>query len=65
MSLIVNDDFQHILRVQNINVDGKKKIMFSLSFIKGIGRRFTSIVCKKADVDMNIICKTVSVSKKR
>ncbi|PKU74285.1 40S ribosomal protein S18 [Dendrobium catenatum] len=53
MSLIANEDFQHILRVLNTNVDGKKKIMFALTSIKGIGRRFANIVCKKADVDMN------------
>ncbi|KAK8960234.1 40S ribosomal protein S18 [Platanthera guangdongensis] len=39
--------------------------MFALTSITGIGRRFANIVCKKADVDMNIVCKTVSVSKKR
>ncbi|RRT67466.1 hypothetical protein B296_00019280 [Ensete ventricosum] len=43
----------HILRVLNTNVDGKQKIMFALTSIKGIGRRFANIVCKKADVDMN------------
>ncbi|CAA2954149.1 40S ribosomal protein S18-like [Olea europaea var. sylvestris] len=53
MSLIANEDFQHILRVQNTNVDGKQKIMFALTSIKGIGRRFANIVCKKADIDMN------------
>lgn len=52
-SLIANEDFQHILRVLNTNVDGKQKIMFALTSIKGIGRRFANIVCKKADVDMN------------
>lgn len=53
MSLVANEEFQHILRVLNTNVDGKKKIMFALTSIKGIGRRFANIVCKKADVDMN------------
>lgn len=52
-SLVANEEFQHILRVQNTNVDGKQKIMFALTSIKGIGRRFANIVCKKADVDMN------------
>ncbi|XP_072147264.1 small ribosomal subunit protein uS13z/uS13y/uS13x-like [Setaria viridis] len=27
--------------------------MFALTSIKGIGRRFSNIVCKKADIDMN------------
>ncbi|KAJ7974053.1 40S ribosomal protein S18 [Quillaja saponaria] len=53
MSLVANEDFQHILRVLNTNVDGKQKTMFALTSIKGIGRRFANIVYKKADVDMN------------
>ncbi|XP_050215199.1 40S ribosomal protein S18 [Mercurialis annua] len=52
MSLVANEEFQHILRVLNTNVDGKQNIMFALTSIKGIGRRFANIVCKKADVDM-------------
>ena len=27
--------------------------MFALTAIKGVGRRFSNIVCKKADVDLN------------
>ncbi|KAF1880805.1 hypothetical protein Lal_00011865 [Lupinus albus] len=53
MSLVANEEFQHILRVLNTNVDGKQKIMFALTSIKGIGRRLANIACKKADVDMN------------
>jgi small subunit ribosomal protein S18e len=37
----------------NTNVDGKQKIMFAMTSIKGVGRRFSNIVCKKADIDMN------------
>ena len=55
-SLVANEDFQHILRVLNTNVDGKQKIMFAMTSIKGIGRRFANIACKKADVDMNKRC---------
>nr|GMD87113.1 40S ribosomal protein S18 [Ipomoea batatas] len=53
MSLVANEDFQHILRILNTNVDGKQKIMFAMTSIKGIGRRFANICCKKADIDMN------------
>ncbi|XP_055831262.1 40S ribosomal protein S18-like isoform X3 [Solanum dulcamara] len=53
MSRVANEDFQHILRVQNTNVDGKQKIMFAMTSIKGIGRRFANIACKKADIDMS------------
>ncbi|MCO5595076.1 hypothetical protein L7F22_049113 [Adiantum nelumboides] len=52
-SLVANEEFQHILRVLNTNVDGREKIMFALTSIKGIGRRFANLICKKADVDMN------------
>jgi len=52
-SLIAGEDFQHILRLLNTNVDGKQKIMFAMTSIKGVGRRFSNIVCKKADIDMN------------
>ncbi|CAG8495951.1 7397_t:CDS:2 [Funneliformis mosseae] len=53
-SLVVPDknQFQHILRLLNTNVEGKTKVMFALTAIKGVGRRYSNIVCKKADVDL-------------
>jgi len=51
--LVANEEFQHILRLLNTNVDGKQKIMFAMTSIKGIGRRYANICCKKADIDMN------------
>ncbi|KAJ1675833.1 ribosomal 40S subunit protein S18B [Spiromyces aspiralis] len=55
MSLVVPDknQFQHILRLLNTNVEGKQKIVFALTAIKGVGRRYSNLVCKKADVDLN------------
>ena len=59
MSLIMNEsNFQHILRVLNTNLDGKVKVMFALTSIKGVGRRFSNIACKKAEVDLNKRCAT-------
>lgn len=53
-SLIMNEsNFQHILRVLNTNLDGKVKVMFALTNIKGVGRRFSNVACKKAEVDLN------------
>merc|ERR1712054_470011 len=53
MSLIMNEsNFQHILRVLNTNLDGKVKSMFALTSIKGVGRRFSNICCKKAEVEL-------------
>lgn len=44
---------QHILRLLNTNVDGRRKIMYALTEIKGVGRRYSNLVCKKADIDLN------------
>ncbi|KAJ1655606.1 ribosomal 40S subunit protein S18B [Dispira simplex] len=54
MSLVVKDqqNFQHILRLLNTNIDGKRNVMFALTAIKGVGRRYSNLVCKKADVDL-------------
>jgi len=55
MSLVVTESggFQHILRLLNTNVDGKRKVMYALTAIKGCGRRYANLVCKKADIDLN------------
>merc|ERR1711974_334499 len=46
-------NFQHILRVLNTNIDGKRNIMFAITAIKGIGRRYANIVLKKAGIDLS------------
>uniref|UniRef100_A0A6G1SQE4 Small ribosomal subunit protein uS13 n=1 Tax=Aceria tosichella TaxID=561515 RepID=A0A6G1SQE4_9ACAR len=53
MSLIVPEKFQHIHRVLNTNIDGNRKVPFALTAIKGIGRRFAFVCCRKADIDVN------------
>ncbi|KAF2070904.1 hypothetical protein CYY_007770 [Polysphondylium violaceum] len=50
-SLLLPENFQHIIRIYNTNVDGKRKVMYALMCVKGIGKRFANLVCKKADVD--------------
>ena len=55
-SLMATENFQHILRVLNTNVEGQQKIMYALTAIKGVGRRFSNLVCKKAEIDMNKRC---------
>ena len=53
MALIVEDsEFQHILRILNTNVDGREHVAIALTKIKGIGRRFANLICKKADIDL-------------
>jgi small subunit ribosomal protein S18e len=46
-------EFKHILRVFNTNLDGRRKVPFALRTIRGIGRRFAFLVCKKAKIDPN------------
>merc|ERR1712018_1006615 len=53
MSLVIPTNFQHILRVMNTNIDGKRNIMFAITAIKGICRRYANIVLKKADIDLS------------
>ncbi|CAE1145396.1 RP-S18e [Acanthosepion pharaonis] len=52
MTLVIPDKFQHILRIMNTNIDGRRKSMFAITAIKGIGRRFSNVVCKKANIDL-------------
>ena len=56
MSLVLENhsEFKHILRIFNTNIDGKRKICYGLRVIKGIGRRFSHLICKIARVDANI-----------
>merc|ERR1712118_331045 len=52
-SLLAPDEFVHIIRLLNTNLDGKEKIMYALTKIKGIGRRFANLICKKGEIDMS------------
>ena len=52
-SLIITPEFQHILRILNTNVDGTRSVQYALTAIKGVGRRFANVVCKKAEIDLN------------
>ena len=52
MSLIIPEKFQHIHRVMNTNIDGNKQIPFALTAIRGVGRRYAFVCCKKADIDV-------------
>lgn len=52
-TLVVSSaDFQHILRVLNTNIDGRQKVMFAMTRIRGVGRRFANVVLKKAEVSL-------------
>eukprot|EP00040_Diaphanoeca_grandis_P001921 m.20077 g.20077 ORF g.20077 m.20077 type:complete len:157 (-) comp12736_c0_seq1:139-609(-) len=50
---IEGEEFQHILRVMNTNLDGRKKTMYALCSIRGVGRRYAALCCKMAQIDMS------------
>jgi hypothetical protein len=52
IAVLQHQPFQFILRLLNTNIDGKRKIMYALTEIRGVGRRYANVVCKKADVDL-------------
>lgn len=52
-SLVIGPDFQHILRILNTNIDGRRKAWVAMTAIPGVGRRFAIMICKKAEVDVN------------
>ena len=45
------DNFKYIIRVLNTNLTGKRQIAYSLTSIKGIGRRLANFICSKARID--------------
>merc|ERR1711879_443894 len=47
MSFVNPEDFQHILRVQNTNIDGNIKVTHAITSIRGMGRRFTDLVSRR------------------
>ena len=53
MSMMQGNEFQHILRILNTNVEGKRNVVFGLTKIKGLGRRFADLICKKAEINVN------------
>merc|ERR1719222_315190 len=62
MSLVIPEgEFQLVRRILNTNVDGRRKVLFALTGIKGIGRRFSDQICKRAEIDPNMRAGTLTV----
>ena len=45
------DDFNYIVRMANTDIDGLKYTVIGLQSIKGVGKRVSQIIAKKANVD--------------
>ncbi|XP_032873932.1 40S ribosomal protein S18-like [Amblyraja radiata] len=50
---VIPEKFQHILRLHNTNIDGRRKIAFAITAIKGVGHRHAHVVLRKADIDLS------------
>merc|ERR1712216_274454 len=50
-SLVVKDNFEHILRIMSTNVNGAEKATYAFTAIPGVGRRYSDLVLKKAGID--------------
>lgn len=52
-TLVVKErEFLHILRVHNTNLNGNATVPFAFTAVKGVGRRYSILCCKKAGVDV-------------
>lgn len=45
------DEIQHIVRIANTDLEGKKSVQYSLTGIKGINRRIARIISDRSNVD--------------
>lgn len=50
--VVKEEEFQHILRILNTNVEGGKPAPIALTKIRGIGKRFATLICRKAEIDI-------------
>ena len=46
-----DENFNFIVRIANSDIDGQKRTVVGLQSIKGVGKRVSQIIVKKADVD--------------
>jgi small subunit ribosomal protein S18e len=45
------NDFNHVIRIFNTNLPGSRTVLYSLTGIKGVGRRFGDAVIKRSGID--------------
>ena len=49
----MTQEFKHVIRIVNTDLDGKKQVLFALTKIKGVGEMFANMACKLASVATN------------
>lgn len=48
---MAEQEFNHIIRVVNTDLDGKKPILFALQKIKGVSDMFANMICSLTNMD--------------
>jgi len=47
------DEFKHLVRIANTDLDGNKRVAMALTGVKGVGRRVANVLAQKSGVAMN------------
>ncbi len=48
------DDYKHIIRISNVDIEGDKSISQGLQRIKGIGHMFSNAICNNLNIDKGL-----------
>ncbi len=59
----VDENFNYIVRIASSDIDGQKRTVIGLQSIKGVGKRVSQIIAKKADIDPTVKIGTLSDEK--
>lgn len=49
-----DENFNFIVRIANSDIDGQKRTVIGIQSIKGVGKRVSQIIVKKADIDPTV-----------
>jgi len=49
----MKEEFKHLIRIANTDLDGNKPIAYALRKIKGIGFQFANFICVLSGIDKN------------
>ena len=51
---VEDENFNFIVRIANSDIDGQKRVVIGIQSIKGVGKRVSQIVVKKANIDPTV-----------
>jgi small subunit ribosomal protein S13 len=47
----IKEEFQHLVRIVNTDLEGNKQIAYALRKIKGVGFQFANLICSLSGID--------------